>query len=403
MNYSTIGFLALLVHIIIHFDAIRNKHYRNETSTGKSYRGLILSVMLFYISDALWGILYDAHMIPAVFTDTELYFVAMAASLFFWIRFVIHYLHENKWFITILNTVSYLTLVFFCISIILNFFLPVMFWFDSEGTYHAGFLRYITLALQVVMFSITSAYLFITTRKAENREKIHHIAIGFFGIAMSAMVILQAFFSLQPLYAVGCLLGTCILHTFVLNDMKEDRRLELEEMFRKQSEQEQELGNAKQLAYTDSLTGVKSSHAYVETEKAVDISIAENRIKEFGIVVFDVNDLKSMNDTRGHDAGDQLIREACRMICSQYKHSPVFRIGGDEFVVFLEEEDFRNRKSLLAGFENQVEENLRTGKVVVASGMAVFRHGHDNSFRRVFERGDQRMYDRKGLLKSMTK
>lgn len=402
MNYASTGLLALLVHIIIHFDVIRNFHYQNETPAGKSYRALILSVMLFYISDALWGVLYDAHLIPAVFTDTELYFAAMAASLFFWIRFVIYYLHEKNRFISFLNAVSYVTLAFFGISIVLNLFLPLMFWFDSEGVYHAGSLRYITLALQIILFVITSVYLFGTTRQTENRSKVHHNAIGFFGIAMAVMVILQSVFPLQPLYAIGCLLGTCILHTFVINDMKEDRRLELEEMFQRQFEQEQELGNAKQLAYTDSLTGVKSSHAYVETEKTVDIGIAENRIKEFGVVVFDVNNLKETNDTRGHDAGDHLIKDACRMICHQFKHSPVFRIGGDEFVVFLDGEDYRNRKCLLAEFEELVEENLRTGKVVVASGMAVFRHGHDNSFRRVFERADQRMYDRKGLLKSMT-
>ena len=183
--------------------------------------------------------------------------------------------------------------------------------------------------------------------------------------------------------------------------MKEDRRIELEELFRIQYEQEKELGSAKHLAYTDSLTGVKSSHAYVETEKEVDRSIADDRIHEFGVVVFDVNNLKITNDSHGHDAGDLLIRTACRMICRQFKHSPVFRIGGDEFVAFLEGEDYRNRKTLLAEFEDQVESNLRLGEVTVASGMAVFRRGHDNSFRRVFERADQRMYDRKGLLKSM--
>ena len=401
MDYSSTSLLALLVHIIIHFDAIRNLHYRNDTPAGKSYRGLILSVMLFYVTDAMWGVLYDAHLIPAVFADTELYFLAMAASLFFWTRFVVHYLEEENRFIRILSAFSYLTLALFGAAIVLNFFLPLMFWFDNEGAYHAGTLRYVSLALQIVMFSSTSVYLFITTPKTEDRGKVRHVAIGFFGIAMAVMVILQSLFPLQPLYAMGCLLGTCILHTFVINDMKEDRRLELEEMFRRQQAQEQELGNAKQLAYTDSLTGVKSSHAYIETVQSVDIAIAEDQIREFGVAVFDINNLKEMNDTKGHDAGDRLIREACQMICRQFKHSPVFRIGGDEFVVYLTGEDFKNRKMLLAEFESLAEDNMRAGKAVVASGLAVFRHGHDNSFRRVFERADQRMYDRKGILKTM--
>ena len=172
-------------------------------------------------------------------------------------------------------------------------------------------------------------------------------------------------------------------------------------MLRREAQQERELGSAKQLAYTDSLTGVKSSHAYVETEKQVDRRIADGEIREFGVAVFDLNGLKGVNDTKGHDAGDRYIQGACRIICEHFKHSPVFRIGGDEFVAFLEGEDFRNRKILLASFETQIEENVRRGDPVVASGMAVFRYGHDNSYRRVFERADRRMYDRKGALKAM--
>lgn len=120
------------------------------------------------------------------------------------------------------------------------------------------------------------------------------------------------------------------------------------------------------------------------------------------MAVFDLNGLKEVNDTKGHDAGDRYIQVGCRMICQHFKHSPVFRIGGDEFVAFLEGEDYRNRKVILAAFETQMDENMRLGEPVVASGMAVFRRGQDNSYRRVFERADQRMYDRKGVLKAMT-
>ena len=155
------------------------------------------------------------------------------------------------------------------------------------------------------------------------------------------------------------------------------------------------------MAYTDSLTGVKSTHAYIEVVKEVDERIAKGEIQEFGVIVFDLNGLKKVNDTQGHEAGDLYIQEASQMICENYKHSPVFRVGGDEFVAFLEREDYHNRESLLAAFETKAEDNLRKGKAVVANGMAEFRPGQDNSYRRVFERADHRMYDRKAVLKSM--
>ena len=194
MTYASTAVLALLVHLIIHFDAIRNDHYRNETAPGKAYRALVCTVMLFYVSDALWGVLYDARLIPAVYADTVLYFAAMAASLFFWGRFVILFLHEKSRFMRFLSAVSYLAPAFFGLAQVVNFFLPVMFWFDGDGVYRAGFLRYAALLVQVLMFIAVSAYLFVTLHRTEGRVKSRHAAIGIVGAVMAAMVVLQAFF-----------------------------------------------------------------------------------------------------------------------------------------------------------------------------------------------------------------
>lgn len=400
MSYSSTAILALLVHCIINNDAIRNRHYRNTTPAGRAYRLLMLSVAAFYISDAFWGILYEAHMMTAVFADTVLYFAAMAATLFLWTRYVVNYLQERSWVIKALYYIGWLFLASMSGVLILNFFVPVMFWFDEEGVYHAADLRYAILIIQVVLFMSSACYVLFISKGKNQSAKRRHLAIGLFGFAMGILVIVQVTYPLLPLYAIGWLLGTCILHTFVLEDMKEDRRLELEEMILREEKQKKELGSAKQLAYRDSLTGVKSYNAYVETEQEVNELIASNELQEFGVVVFDVNGLKHMNDTYGHEAGDRLLQDACRLICARFMHSPVFRIGGDEFVALLEGEDYQNRISLLADFETQAEKNLRNGSTVVASGLATFRLGEDHSFRQVFERADARMYDRKGLLKA---
>ena len=71
-----------------------------------------------------------------------------------------------------------------------------------------------------------------------------------------------------------------------------------------------------------------------------------------------------------------------------------------KFCKMLEGDDFEHRKSLLAEFDTQIEENQKRGAVVVASGLGIYRPGQDNSYRRIFERADQRMYDRKGTLKA---
>ena len=95
------------------------------------------------------------------------------------------------------------------------------------------------------------------------------------------------------------------------------------------------------LAYRDSLTGVKNKTAYIEAESRFEEQMRLGR-PEFAVAVLDINGLKRINDTYGHDFGDMLIINACRIICKVFQHSPVYRIGGDEFAVILEKTDYEH-------------------------------------------------------------
>lgn len=188
-------------------------------------------------------------------------------------------------------------------------------------------------------------------------------------------------------------------HAFVIEGEKNKYLHELEETLQREQEQEQQLGSARQLAYTDPMTGVKSKHAYLEATTRIDKGIADGSLTEFGVIVFDLNGLKRINDTLGHEVGDRYIKEGCSLICGKFCHSPVFRIGGDEFVVLLEGSDYVNRKSLLESFDSVIDENQRQGRVVVSTGIDIFEPGKDSCYSDVFERADKKMYERKCRLK----
>lgn len=191
------------------------------------------------------------------------------------------------------------------------------------------------------------------------------------------------------------------LRAFVLEDEKNEYKKQLEETREREREQKQQLGSAKLLAYTDPLTGVKNKLAYIEQVEIIDRDIENGSIKQFAVAVFDLNGLKVINDTLGHDEGDNYIRSGCKLICVKFCHSPVYRIGGDEFVVLLQGTDYKYRDDLLAEFELQVEKNLKKGEVVVSTGMSVFDAQHDTDFISVFARADKKMYERKRQLKKM--
>ena len=164
---------------------------------------------------------------------------------------------------------------------------------------------------------------------------------------------------------------------------------------------ELQLGVVREIASRDALTGVKSRHAYQEKERELDEQIAGHTAGDFGIVVCDLNGLKLINDEFGHKAGDERIRQASRVICELFSHSPVYRNGGDEFVVYLAGRDYEERAQLMQALHDRSVANIATGDVVVSGGLAVFDRNADARLRPVFDRADAAMYKEKQLLKSM--
>lgn len=162
-----------------------------------------------------------------------------------------------------------------------------------------------------------------------------------------------------------------------------------------------ERDEARIVAFTDPLTGMGSKHAYAMEESAMEARIVEGDDLEFGVVVCDVNGLKRINDTLGHKAGDEYIRAASQLLRDYYTRSPIFRIGGDEFVVLLEGRDYEDRDKILESFNRTVEDNVGSGEVVASLGVAEFDCGVDQSFHEVFKRADRLMYERKAQLKRM--
>ncbi len=168
-----------------------------------------------------------------------------------------------------------------------------------------------------------------------------------------------------------------------------------------ENEANEELGKVKTIAYRDPLTGVKSKHAFMEREFEIQKQIDSREADDFAVLLCDVNGLKHVNDTLGHKAGDDYIKQAAAIICENFKHSPVFRTGGDEFVVLLNGQDYPDREDLVAGFNKVAEDNIKSGKVVISAGLADYDSEVDDTFHEVIEKADKLMYARKLELKGM--
>lgn len=155
--------------------------------------------------------------------------------------------------------------------------------------------------------------------------------------------------------------------------------------------------------YRDKLTGLRNAAAYMS--KAAELDTQSKLIPDlaYAVILFDVNFLKKVNDNYGHQAGNQLIRHASRVICKVFEHSPVYRVGGDEFIAVLENQDYDNREELIRRFDVKIAEESfvaleDTINLSVARGIAIYKQGMD--FSAVAKKADVAMYNHKSAIKA---
>ena len=160
-----------------------------------------------------------------------------------------------------------------------------------------------------------------------------------------------------------------------------------------------------ELANKDGLTGVKNKLSYQKAIEALNDKIAHREEMQFGIAMVDLNYLKQINDEFGHNSGDAALVKLCNLICAIFAHSPVYRVGGDEFVVLLRNRDYHRADELIAIFNNKIDELWEDKelplyeRISAAIGYAKYDIKKHNSAEDVFKDADSNMYIRKRDMK----
>lgn len=163
--------------------------------------------------------------------------------------------------------------------------------------------------------------------------------------------------------------------------------------------------NAEQIMYIDGLTGLSNRTAFDMYEEKLDKAINDGNAK-FSLIMIDLNFLKKMNDTYGHDKGDIAIKILADDIKTMFTGCKCFRIGGDEFAVIISGKDVDTLSFLLTTMGSSIS---RTGKpnewenISASLGHTVYMPDRDKSFHDVFVRADAIMYENKKKMKAVRK
>ena len=174
-----------------------------------------------------------------------------------------------------------------------------------------------------------------------------------------------------------------------------------DEQHRIETDLRRRVRKAKAQAQTDGLTGLYNQRAYELDRAKLRARIEAGKAEPFAVVVCDLNNLKLINDTQGHMAGDDYIKAGAARIRSTFDPCRIYRIGGDEFVAILTKRAYENRDYLVSHLIDQSYKARQKDEAVIAVGMAVYDPALDRDFSSVFVRADMEMYDNKHRLKSI--
>ena len=286
-----------------------------------------------------------------------------------------------------------LMLIIMTLNVVVEFvslFTGIVFYIDSDGVFHRGSAYWSYLLFCAIDFGYVLFVFILNGIRSKLRYLINILLITTIMIVGQAANTIDG--NINSGYCSICVTA-CLLYICIQNIL---RHVMIET-----------INMEKDISHHDALTKVMSRISFNDRIKEFDRLIEEkNNDLAFAICECDLNNLKFINDSFGHEPGDKYIIACCKSICDFFKHSPVFRIGGDEFVILIQNEDYENLERIKKAVDEfTVSEMKKDGSLIdkksFAAGFAIFDRSSDKTFADVMNRADANMYENKKMLTSL--
>lgn len=154
-----------------------------------------------------------------------------------------------------------------------------------------------------------------------------------------------------------------------------------------------------QMAIKDALTGVSNRYHLMTTAKK-EFNRAGRYQRPLSVMMLDIDHFKQVNDTYGHDVGDEVLKQVARVSLASLRSGDLFgRLGGEEFMVLLPETDLRKatvvaKRLCVAVAESPFELNGKQISLTISAGVSSIR-ADDADISLVLKRADQALYEAK--------
>lgn len=373
--------LVCMLQIILILNRTRTTEYKETIDTHLC--DMLYFFAAFCFVDALWGLCYSQSFFisSSGFMIVSYGYQSMAAlSAFVGIGYGVYYLSPPEKEKKVINCIRFILLGTQFIILLSNIWNHEAFYVDNQGNYFMGSLRIYMYSLQFSYYVLFILYGLIKLyRGVEDRTKVKTV-ISFSLVPLLFGIGQYAFYDVA-MYSMGFLLSAFVIYSYNVTAQRED--------FLKE--------RANRLmhdVYIDALTGLHNRRAYEDDLIKLQMGeIPQNLV----YISIDVNSLKVINDSMGHEAGDELLRGAvfCMSTCLG-SYGKIYRTGGDEFIsiIYAGEEQL---DQILADFEKTVDawsgESVK--ELSVAYGLVTRAEAMGKTLMEIANEADKRMYHNK--------
>nr|MCR5236911.1 GGDEF domain-containing protein [Lachnospiraceae bacterium] len=234
MLYSIAPASVLIINLILNWESLKKYGFRenkNDDGTRVSvrYNYFILSANCYFIVDAAWGITYEhndiAALFPIIYSLTVFYFIFMLLTMLTWTRYIVAYLDKGRRRSAVLQYGVWAMFVTGIICLMLNRFYHFMFSFNDAHEYIGESGRNISFLLQIAFYTVITTYMLYVAHKSTGRDKIRYTAVAATSVVLGTFLIFQILYALLPFYAVGLMIGICLVLSFVQSGEKKEKEI----------------------------------------------------------------------------------------------------------------------------------------------------------------------------------
>jgi len=298
MYYSAIGLIAIMIHLILNHEYFRNKEEKNEVN--KIFKQYLWVVLVYFISDTFWGIIYETRIAPLIYADTVIYYITMALTVVIVCRYVTTYLNIRSGAGLLINLLGSAFAVVELTLLVINHFRHIFFWIEPDGSYHAYAIRYLALYTQILLCIMLAVQTGVVAYRTVGSVRRRYFAIFIFCDVMTSAIIIQLGYPLLPIYTVGLVMGICIIHIFIKEDEKEESKIILEKKNRELASV-----NEEQYAQLEEISSLNEM-LRVQQETKNELYTA---MESFAEIFYSIHEIDLVNDTVDEFSAKNEVKE----------------------------------------------------------------------------------------------